>query len=744
MLRNRDEVVRRLKEKPLARAVRWYDPGVLVRVGIRDVIAAVFGEYADQRLMQAATDRVSKDGLKKRYDYSDPKDKDWSTIFPDQKDAYWVDYIADVGDGFGPTYGMATLLAKEKLTLTNYHAEKLPAGRILVLGGDQCYPQATHEEYDERFVLPLASAFPPFNKQRERKLFALPGNHDWYDGLAAFDSLFCQNRDHLLEKEHGRKIGGWRCVQHRSYWAIRLPHNWWLWGVDIQFSKYLDAAQENYFRTIVEQMDGNNNIVLCIAEPHWLDAEFEGINTVDSLHTIVRISQKRTKDEKKDEVRNVRISAVLAGDWHHYSHYYLDELYDPEAKENKAPLKGLWTWLKAKKKKPTLMAQGIHLITAGGGGAFLHSTTDLRKEVKVSWGVRPENIPDSVASKPAAGTSTEGREKGKKQSRPRTRRFTGVAKMIACYPSRGRSAALTLKNLAFPLRNWKFSLVIGALYWIMTWQYHLVAKTLAPLDDKIKAVDYETINSVSNQMLAFLPEVAAENIFYCVMLFGLWAGLVSYISVSEKRKPLFKFLVRGGVGSLHALAHLKAMFLLSLLCIAFNKEVFYTSPNAGTLPTLYPLEIIPLGALVGGFIFGAYWVLTGLLARMHTGDAFGALGIRDYKNFVRMKFEQDKLTIYPIGVAKLPSTKSCTKLCRKLSESPPKEDSIEERERLIPIELPRAELIPDFKGKNFRFRLPFWGKQSEVKPIVIFRDKANEVAAAKPAGSVNEPLRAAE
>ena len=730
MLRNRDEIVRRLKEKPPARAVRWYDPGVLVRVGIRDVIAAVFGEYADQRLMQAATDRVpTKDSLKKRYDYSDPKEKDWNKSIPDQNGAYWVDYMADVGDGFGPTYGMASLLAKEKLTLTNCDAGELPAGHILILGGDQCYPQATHEEYEERFVLPFASALPPFSNQKdERKLFALPGNHDWYDGLAAFDSLFCQNRDHLLEREHGRRIGGWRCVQHRSYWAIRLPHNWWLWGVDIQFSRYLDAAQENYFRTIVEQMEGNHNIVLCIAEPHWLDAEFEGIDTVDSLHTIVRISQMRTRDK----VRNVRISAVLAGDWHHYSHYRLDELFDPTKEKD-----GLWTWLKAPKKEPTLKGQGIHLITAGGGGAFLHSTTDLRKEIKVSWGVRPENMSDSVPSKPAAATSPQDPKQDKKTSRPRARRFTGVAKMIACYPSRRRSAALTLKNLAFPLRNWKFSLVIGALYWIMTWQYHLVVKTtgdLAPLNEPIKAVDYETINSVSNQMLLFLPDVAAESIFFCVMLIGLWAGLIWYVSVSEKRNPLFKILVRGGVGSMHALAHLKAMFLLSLLCIAFNKEIV----DRANVGALYAVEIVLLGALVGGFIFGAYWVLTGLLARMHTGDAFGALGIRDYKNFVRMKFEEQKLTIYPIGVARLPSTKSCAKLCRKLSEFPPIEGSPEERIPLLPIKLPKAELIPDLKSKNSLFRRLLWRPQRKLEPIVIMRDTAKNLPVATASGSANE------
>src|SRR5258708_6551115 len=122
-------------------------------------------------------------------------------------------------------------------------------------------------------------------------------------------------------------------------------------------------------------------------------------------------------------------------------------------------------------------------------------------------------MPPSVPSKPPAAMSPQEHKQDKKTSRPRARRFTGVAKMIACYPGRRRSAALTLKNLAFPLRNWKFSLVIGALYWIMTWQYHLVVKAtsdLAPLNDNIKAVDYETINSVSAQMLMFLPDVAAE------------------------------------------------------------------------------------------------------------------------------------------------------------------------------------------------------------------------------------------
>ena len=68
----------------------------------------------------------------------------------------------------------------------------------------------------------------------------------------------------------------------------------------------------------------------------------------------------------------------------------------------------------------------------------------------------------------------------------------------------------------------------------------------------------------------------------------------------------------------------------------------------------YPSLMVVLGALVGGSLWGFYWVLTGMIARMHAEDAFAALRIQGYKNFLRLKFEPDRLTIYPLGVDKVP------------------------------------------------------------------------------------------
>ncbi len=54
---------------------------------------------------------------------------------------------------------------------------------------------------------------------------------------------------------------------------------------------------------------------------------------------------------------------------------------------------------------------------------------------------------------------------------------------------------------------------------------------------------------------------------------------------------------------------------------------------------------------------GLYWTLTSTLFNMHTGDAFGALGIKDYKNFLRIKLEPGRATIYPIALDRVPGRK---------------------------------------------------------------------------------------
>jgi hypothetical protein len=652
---------------------------------VRTIISSVFGQYADQRLMQAVTDPCDDKQLCERYDYSNPNADHLKRIAPDESGAYWIDYVADVGDGFEATYTSAYLIAQDSLDVPG--AGKLPHGEILIMGGDQCYPQATRDEYKKRLLQPFNWAFNV--REPDRKLFAIPGNHDWYDGLIAFDSLFCSSRD-KLSGDKGNIIGGWRCQQHRSYWALRLPYNWWIWGADIQFSKYLDTAQVNYFEAMANQMEPGHTLIICLAQPAWMIADLQGLDEEENFFKITSIAR----------AKGAHVAAVIAGDWHHYNRYYANEL-------------------------------DVHFITSGGGGAFLHPTHVLKNNITVRWPERQQDVGAPQADAPGvrAGEAWHARRYNMRLKRNTKAADTIVDQAVQdvqdaleplqrpgltrkrqplppqatkCYPSKARSYLLSLGNILFPFYNPAFAIGIGLLYWIVTWEFQTIVTRFGISGDKINTLGMGTsVWSVLPLMPIYVIQALIASISLTIMVGGLYATLIWYVDAVET--PGFRhYATKFMVGTLHFLAHMTAMFTLSLLVVSWNNqmtptiqahlEALYSSreenapivrdvikesleplkrrteqleraPSEVPAPspvrqlvgfTAYPILMISLGALAGGFVWGLYWVLTGLFGRMHSADAFAALRIKNYKNFLRLKFERGRLTIYPLGIDKIP------------------------------------------------------------------------------------------
>jgi hypothetical protein len=678
--------LRQLRMGQLSKMVSWYDPRLLARIGVRTIISSVFGQYADQRLIQAVTDPCDEKDLCTRYDYSDPNATDpHRHIASDETGAYWLDYVADVGDGFESTYTIAYLLAQDDLDVRE--VGRLRHGEVLIMGGDQCYPQATREEYKKKLLTPYNWAFTV--KHADRKLFAIPGNHDWYDGLNSFDSLFCSSRDRAAQ---GNVIGGWQCQQHRSYWAIKMPYNWWFWGADIQFSKYLDASQVSYFETVAAQMGPQDNLIICLAEPSWLLADFSGEDEEENFFKITTIARKH----------GVRICAVIAGDWHHYARYFAHEL-------------------------------GIHFITSGGGGAFMHPTHILKNAISVRWPERPDEeeneAPDTTGVrrgegwKPrqydihlkrntkAAGNVVEQAVQDVQDAleplqsptlSPKRKRQPLKPQAPKCYPAKSKSYMLSLGNILFPFYNPAFAVGIGLLYWLITWEFQTIVSRQGISDGKIDALGVtSSLTDVLPYMPLYLVQAMVASISLVVMIGGLYAVLVWYVDAVDYPGPR-RYLTKFFVGSSHFLAHLTAMFTLSLLVVML--DTWMTPPIERAVNAIYearkerapivkdvieeslkplqrrteeqqrsasgdkkpkpireivgfmsyPLLMIGLGALAGGSLWGFYWVLTGLFGRMHAGEAFAALRIKNYKNFLRIKVEKDNLTIYPLGIDKIP------------------------------------------------------------------------------------------
>ncbi|WP_370469194.1 metallophosphoesterase family protein [Micromonospora profundi] len=289
--------------------VPWLAPFLLISTGIRTLLAMLFGAYLDKRELQNAFG----DGV-------------FRQAGPDG--GLWLDYVADLGDGFNATYSVAYLLAQPELTVDGH---RLPRAQTLVMGGDQVYPSAAYAEYENRCKGPYQAAL-PVPPPEQPTLFAVPGNHDWYDGLTAFLRLFVRSRD--------RNFGGWGTGQSRSYFAVELPAGWWLLGVDDQSGSYLDDPQLAYFDEVARQLGPETKVIIAAPAPTWVKAA-DHPTAYDSIDYFIRTIIDPT---------GAKVRLLLSGDLHHYARY---------------------------------TGTDRQLITCGGGGAYLYPTHKLPERLEV-------------------------------------------------------------------------------------------------------------------------------------------------------------------------------------------------------------------------------------------------------------------------------------------------------------------------------------------------------------------------
>ena len=184
--------------------VRWYNPVQLLRTGIDIFVSEELNARADPRLLEVQTGPDP--------DFAEGSD-------PVGEGGFWFDYMADTADGYAPTFAMARLLSRESLTVSG---KVLARGAFLVLGGDEVYPVASREAYEERLKAPFDAASADVNPEPAPHVYAIPGNHDWYDGLISFLRLFTGGS----RGKEGRHLAIWRTCQTRSYFSIRLPGGW--------------------------------------------------------------------------------------------------------------------------------------------------------------------------------------------------------------------------------------------------------------------------------------------------------------------------------------------------------------------------------------------------------------------------------------------------------------------------------------------------------------------------------------
>jgi hypothetical protein len=611
--------------------VGWYDPRQLAKTGIEVAVSTIFGRHSDHRLVEAM---AFGDADKKFYDYSYHYKDDGRELCEVDKsrprDSIWIDYVGDVGDGWNSTYAVASYLAESGRTFTYtdqdpnrpHSAETKTAetkrGDLLVFGGDEVYPTASRKMYEERLIAPYRMALQHSGTEAPH-VFAVPGNHDWYDSLVAFTRLFTARR----------WFAGWRTRQSRSYFALKLPHNWWLLGTDVQLGSDIDAPQMRYFESLVEDMAEAKNggqpasIILCHAEPHWIRAALYGGFDPNYNESNLKVLEKRL---------GKNVAVFIAGDLHHYRRH---------ESEDKLTQK----------------------ITAGGGGAFLHPTHPgwLGTKLDCIWEKALEETEEEESEgrergeQATRGKQTEVKATQGKQTRDRLFHLRG------CFPSTSESSSLCWRNLIFPYlkgnESWTFGFATAALYVLMT--LTVVSGIDAPA---LRALQYQ-LGSVSGMALKSILNSPITMFFAALTI-------VAFMFFTDTHSRIYR-LVMGG---LHAVAHILAAFTIALISVSFVADMAALTDARWrwnwhlNLPwpggfnfqldarMLLALFLIALGGFIfGSLIMGIYLLLSMNVFGRHSNEAFSSLAVEDWKNFLRLHInDKGDLTIYPIGIRRVP------------------------------------------------------------------------------------------
>ncbi|MEU3513384.1 metallophosphoesterase [Streptomyces longwoodensis] len=309
--------------------ISWLNPRLLwaARNG---VLASWFGD---------PTGRTRDRWVAQRAAAGAPADK---VIRRDDPDRFSFMVLGDTGEGDEPQYAVVPGF----LTVSQDTA-------FAVIASDVIYPVGSADDYDTKFFRPYRDYPAP--------IYAVPGNHDWYEGLGAFMRVFCDDAPPLPAEPAPRPPGrAWlrsllwhrprpgdgrrldaaraqrsapaqRAVQPGPYWAIDAgPVR--IVGIDTGLLGTLDAAQGAWLREVSRDPRPK---ILVTGSPLYVDGEhhpceIEGGGTVDEI------------------VRDPAHHYVLAigGDIHNYQRY------------------------------PVRLADGrtLQYVVAGGGGAFTHAT----------------------------------------------------------------------------------------------------------------------------------------------------------------------------------------------------------------------------------------------------------------------------------------------------------------------------------------------------------------------------------
>ena len=598
--------------------VAWYNPAVLLRSAQEMVASGNFIRNFDRRELFSGEFKIVQQAL----DYTGGD--------------YWWDFMSDSGDGGNASYTVARAMQSTALEVGLAEGviadidKSLPAGKLLVLGGDLAYPGASTEEYQYRFIEMWEAAKPfadPLKTPEEKSkltVASIPQNHDWFDNISTFNRHFIG--------DYGNHFLHANTPQNRSYFAAQLPHGWWILGLDFALVGDIDRSQyETFLKLIAKstansgQINAGDNVILLYPEPYW----------TRPLGDTAGVGYPRRYQRLEAALleAQVKIRVRLAGDLHHY----VREEANSGAQLDYEDL----------------------LITCGSGGAFLHPThakrvtdTKILDRVQDTCAMTPDlEKRVCVGIKNTKGLSEDQREYTHQASYPNREVSKSLCKwnLFALFAPASISglfadnvngnllqrSLMRLHELSQGIKagNILFPILLGALYLLAVYCNSFVfSKSFAP-DDFIAA------SEIGNKTLFCFLQLWFKALFFSPLALGVHIILLGLCGSIANEDGGWSVLLGAIYGVVHILAAATLFWLLS---------------KWGANPYSKGILIFILGAIIGGLLFGLYFALSAWFGRL-ANNAFSPLGHQGYKGFLRFRIDsQGTLHGYMIGTDSVP------------------------------------------------------------------------------------------
>jgi uncharacterized membrane protein HdeD (DUF308 family) len=280
--------------------------------------------------------------------------------------------IGDPGEGDSSQYSLISRL--QKLAM---HDDV----KFLVISSDVIYPAGAMQDYEANFYLPFQGT--------QKPVYAIPGNHDWFDALEGFNANFLEPRaaaaaiaarveadlglttttarriDRLgseaarLRRLYGVNVGTQRAV----FFELQTP-DFALLAIDTGILRTVDQRQWAWLQRALDRSQGKF-IMAIVGHPRFAGGHdtppiAEGQNVSESTEKFSTLYQLLAK-------RDVRIA--MAGDTHDFE-YYREKI----SREGRI--------------------RTMHHFVNGGGGAYLSIGTafDFPKQPAVAdWAFYPRS-----------------------------------------------------------------------------------------------------------------------------------------------------------------------------------------------------------------------------------------------------------------------------------------------------------------------------------------------------------------